>query len=67
MFDVMSKDFEGHDMTQFENCLDALTELSPNVKIFCLIHKMDLLPEADRDSTFESRKADIVSKINNRF
>jgi Ras-related GTP-binding protein A/B len=52
VFDVTSKDFKGHDMTQFENALNALHELSPKTRIFCLIHKMDLLNINSRESTF---------------
>jgi len=67
VFDVTSKDFRGHDMQQFENSLDALQELSPKTKIFCLIHKMDLLSEGMRNSTFEERRQDILAKIDGRF
>ena len=42
VFDVTAKDVKG-DIQRFETCLDALRELSENAKIFCLIHKMDLL------------------------
>jgi Ras-related GTP-binding protein A/B len=45
VFDVTAKDVKG-DIQRFETCLDALRELSTNAKIFCLIHKMDLLQEA---------------------
>jgi len=44
VFDVTAKDVKG-DIDRFETCLDALRELSVNAKIFCLIHKMDLLQE----------------------
>jgi Ras-related GTP-binding protein A/B len=64
---VTSKDFNGRDMTQFENCLDALTELSPKTRIFCLVHKMDMLGENIRHQTFEERKNDILAKVDKRF
>jgi Ras-related GTP-binding protein A/B len=67
VFDVTSKDFKGHDMTQFENSLNALHELSPNTRIFCLIHKMDLLNVNLRESTFQQRKQDIEEKVAGRF
>ena len=67
VFDVTSKDFNGHDMTQFENSLDALSELSPKTRIFCLIHKMDLLSESVRHNTFMDRRQDIINKIDGRF
>jgi len=67
VFDVTSKDFNGRDMQQFENCLDALTELSPKTRIFCLVHKMDMLGENVRNQTFEERKMDILQKVDKRF
>jgi Ras-related GTP-binding protein A/B len=67
VFDVTSKDFNGRDMQQFENCLDALTELSPKTRIFCLVHKMDILGENVRNQTFEERKMDILQKVDKRF
>lgn len=54
-------------MTQFSNSLEALQENSPNTRIFCLIHKMDLVAENLRESTFEQRKAEIEAKIAGRF
>lgn len=44
VFDVTSKDFSG-DLAHYESCLNALTELSKQAKIFCLVHKMDLLAD----------------------
>jgi Ras-related GTP-binding protein A/B len=51
VFDVTSKDFKG-DLDRFESCLEALRDLSENARIFCLIHKMDLLQEAQRENIF---------------
>ena len=54
-------------MTQFGNCLDTLADLSPKTRIFCLIHKMDLLAESIRENTFQQREGEIKAKIANRF
>lgn len=51
VFDVTSKDFNG-ELHYYENCLNALSELSTKAKIFCLVHKLDLLAEAKRESIF---------------
>lgn len=67
VFDVTSTQFAGHDMTQFQNCLNALQELSPNTRIFCLIHKMDLIEERLRHETFEKRQSDIAAQVDGRF
>ena len=37
----------------------ALEELSKYAKIFCLIHKMDLVPEKERDIEFKKREMQI--------
>lgn len=54
-------------MTQFSNCLDALADLSPKTRIFCLLHKMDLLAENIRFETFMEKKMEIEEKVNKRF
>ena len=64
MFDVTSKDFNG-DLQYYESCLEALTELSPKAKIFCLVHKMDLLAEAMREKTFQEKRMRIIEKTKN--
>ena len=51
VFDVTSKEF-GVDLDHYQSCLSALTDLSPNAKIFVLIHKMDLIREDMRDEMF---------------
>ena len=61
MFDVTSKDFNG-DLSYYENCLAALQDLSPKAKIFCLIHKMDLLAESQREKSFQEKRMKIVEK-----
>ena len=67
VFDVTSKDFKGHDMTQFSKSLKALEDMSPNTRIFCLVHKMDLIAENVRLQTFEQRKQDIIDQVAGRF
>ena len=59
VFDVTSKDFAG-DLNHYESCLNALTDLSKQAKIFCLIHKMDLIPEAKRDAMFMEKANKIL-------
>lgn len=51
VFDVTSKDFNG-ELQYYENCLNALTDLSCKAKIFCLVHKLDLLAEGIREKSF---------------
>jgi len=58
---VTSKDFNG-DLQYYESCLNALSELSQKAKIFCLVHKMDLLAETQREKAFQEKKLKIVEK-----
>ncbi|XP_049849467.1 ras-related GTP-binding protein A-like isoform X3 [Schistocerca gregaria] len=51
VFDVESLVPE-KDFFYYEQCLEALQQNSPDAKIFCLIHKMDLVPEDTREATF---------------
>lgn len=47
VFDVESREVE-KDMHYYQSCLEAILQYSPDAKIFCLIHKMDLIPEDQR-------------------
>jgi Ras-related GTP-binding protein A/B len=64
VFDVTSKDFNG-DLQYYENCLNALTDLSPTAKIFCLVHKLDLLAESNREKSFNEKRMKIIEKTKN--
>lgn len=61
VFDVTSKDFNG-ELQYYENCLNALTDLSPKAKIFCLVHKLDLLAESMREKGFQEKRMRIIEK-----
>jgi Ras-related GTP-binding protein A/B len=47
VFDVESREVE-KDMHYYQSCLEAILQNSPGAKVFCLIHKMDLIPEDQR-------------------
>lgn len=47
MFDVESREFD-KDMHYYQSCLDALGQHSKDARVFCLVHKMDLVPEDQR-------------------
>mmetsp|Transcript_18540 Transcript_18540/g.38911 ORF Transcript_18540/g.38911 Transcript_18540/m.38911 type:complete len:244 (+) Transcript_18540:796-1527(+) len=44
------------DWNYFRNCVESIAAKSPQAKIFCLFHKMDLIHEAKRDAVFKERK-----------
>lgn len=53
VFDVESRDEElKKDLRYYQTCLSAIYENSPSAKVFCLIHKMDLLQEDQRDKVY---------------
>ena len=48
VFDIESREL-AKDMEYYASCLQAVKHNSQNAKIFCLVHKMDLIPEEQRD------------------
>ncbi len=44
VFDVESRELE-KDFHYYQSCLSSIAENSKDAKIFCLVHKMDLVPE----------------------
>lgn len=58
VFDVESRELD-KDMHYYQSCLEAILNFSPEAKIFCLIHKMDLVPEDQRDPIFKTRQEDL--------
>lgn len=49
VFDVESRELD-KDMHYYQTCLEAILQNSPEAKIFCLVHKMDLVQEDQRDA-----------------
>jgi Ras-related GTP-binding protein A/B len=58
VFDVESRDWE-KDLHYYQSCLEAILANSKEARIFCLIHKMDLVPENQRDHIFEQRVTEL--------
>lgn len=48
VFDIESRELP-KEMEYYGSCLQAVKQNSQNAKIFCLVHKMDLIPEEQRD------------------
>jgi len=55
VMDIMAKD-EQKDNDQYKETLKAIKEFSPNAKIFCLIHKMDLISADQRQQVFQDKE-----------
>lgn len=54
VFDIESREFQA-DVVSYSNIIRALEECSPGAKVFCLIHKMDLVQARLRVQLFEER------------
>ncbi|ORZ40791.1 ras-related GTP-binding protein B-like protein [Catenaria anguillulae PL171] len=61
IFDVESRELD-RDFDYFQSCIDAIKQNSKDAKIFCLVHKMDLVQEDLRDRIFDDRVAQIMSR-----
>ncbi|VEL21650.1 unnamed protein product [Protopolystoma xenopodis] len=58
VFDVGTNDHQ-HDLANYRSCLEAIGQNSPEAKIFCLVHKTDLLTNESKDTVFQSWKAEL--------
>ena len=65
VFDIESRDFP-RDLETFRTVLEALHDGSPDARLFCLFHKMDLVQEDLRESLFFERET-ILRQISNMF
>ena len=55
VFDVESRELE-KDMHYYQSCLEAILQNSPDAQVFCLIHKMDLVQEDQRELVSVTRE-----------
>ncbi len=58
VFDIESMDHE-KDLRHYRSSLEAILENSKEAKVFCLIHKMDLVPEEQRDEAFRRKEQEL--------
>ena len=49
VFDVESRDLE-RDFAYYQSCMEGIINNSPDAKVFCLIHKMDLVQDDQKDN-----------------
>ncbi|POI35685.1 hypothetical protein CIB84_000563 [Bambusicola thoracicus] len=62
VFDVESRELE-KDMHYYQSCLEAILQNSPDAKIFCLVHKMDLVQEDQRDLAWSSIVYQLIPNV----
>lgn len=58
VFDVESRELE-KDMHYYQSCLEAILQNSPEAKVFCLVHKMDLVQDDQRELIIREREEDL--------
>lgn len=58
VFDVESRELE-KDLNYYQSCLEAILQFSRNAKVFCLIHKMDLIQGDHQERIFAEREANL--------
>ena len=58
VFDIESREV-AKDMDYYASCLSAVKANSKNAKVFCLVHKMDLVPEEQREPVFMQREREL--------
>ncbi|ORX83596.1 hypothetical protein BCR32DRAFT_231091 [Anaeromyces robustus] len=61
VFDVESREFD-KDMHYYQSCLESILQNSKDAKIFCLIHKMDLVQEEQRELIFKEREIELKQR-----
>ena len=62
VFDVESRQHD-KDIHYYQSCLEGVLQHSPKAAVFCLVHKMDLIPEDHRDmvSSFQAFGLQVAS------
>ena len=58
VFDIESREHQ-KDLRHYRSSLEAILENSKDAKVFCLIHKMDLVPEEQREEAFLKKQAEL--------
>jgi len=58
LFDIETSE-HAKDLRYFKSCLDALQAYSPGSAVFCLIHKMDLIPDDQRQQVFKQKENEL--------
>ncbi|GFR68217.1 Ras-related C3 botulinum toxin substrate 1 [Elysia marginata] len=62
VFDVESRELE-KDSHYYQSCLEAILQNSPEAKVFCLIHKMDLVQDDQRDIAWSSIVYQLIPNV----
>ncbi|KAG0749444.1 hypothetical protein G6F57_002254 [Rhizopus arrhizus] len=58
VFDSVSAEPD-KDIHYYQSCLEFILTHSPNAKVFCLMHKIDLIPDDKREKVFEKQRKEL--------
>ena len=61
VFDAESRDVE-NDLEYYESIIEGILQNSKDAKVFCMLHKMDLIPVGQRLAFLNQKKELITSK-----
>lgn len=61
VFDVESRDYD-KDMLYYQQCIESISQFSKTAKVFCLIHKMDLIQQDQRQQIFHERETELKQR-----
>jgi Ras-related GTP-binding protein A/B len=63
VFDVESREME-KDLEYYRDCLQGLSQFSKDANVFLLVHKVDLVREAERNTIMERKVAELEKASN---
>jgi len=49
------------DLNYFTHAMESLRQFSPNARVFCLIHKLDLVHESKREEVLKNYERDLIN------
>lgn len=49
------------DLNYFTHAMDSLRQFSPNARVFCLIHKLDMVHESKREEVLKNYERDLIN------
>jgi Ras-related GTP-binding protein A/B len=51
----------GQDLNYFARAMESLRQSSPNARVFCLVHKLDLVHESKREEVMDTWRRDLTN------
>lgn len=61
VFDIKSAEVE-KEFINYERCIKAISRDGQDARVFCLVHKMDVVPPERRKVVFHAKESEIISR-----